>query len=44
MSRQFGGCGQVVKAVGCGPTIRRFKSGHSPLLELSLQSVYKKKI
>jgi hypothetical protein len=33
MLRQFGGCGQVVKAVGCGLTIRRFKSGHSPLLK-----------
>ena len=42
MSRQFGGCGQVVKAVGCGSTIRRFKSGHSPLLKLLLKSVYKK--
>jgi small subunit ribosomal protein S4 len=31
----------VVKAVGCGPTIRRFKSGHSPLLKLLLLSIYK---
>ena len=28
--RQYGGCGQVVKAVGCDSTIRRFNSGHSP--------------
>jgi small subunit ribosomal protein S4 len=31
----------VVKAVGCGPTIRRFKSGHSPLLKFLLLSIYK---
>jgi small subunit ribosomal protein S4 len=31
----------VVKAVGCGPTIRRFKSGHSPLLKLLLLSISK---
>jgi hypothetical protein len=32
----------VVKAVGCGSTIRRFKSGHSPLLKLFFLSVLKK--
>lgn len=26
----YGGCSQVVKAVGCDSTIRRFKSDHSP--------------
>lgn len=26
----YGGCSQVVKAVGCDSTIRRFNSGHSP--------------
>jgi small subunit ribosomal protein S4 len=46
LSRQYGGCGQVVKAVGCDSTIRRFNSGHSPLLkflsEVSIKfSIYK---
>jgi hypothetical protein len=44
MSRQFGGCGQVVKAVGCDSTIRRFKSGHSPLLKFLLLSTIKRTI
>jgi hypothetical protein len=31
----------VVKAVGCGSTIRRFKSGHSPLFKILLLSILK---
>jgi small subunit ribosomal protein S4 len=31
----------VVKAVGCGSTIRRFKSGHSPLFKLLNLSILK---
>jgi hypothetical protein len=42
MSRQFGDCSQVVKAVGCDSTIRRFNSGHSPLFKFSTLSIYKK--
>jgi hypothetical protein len=34
----------VVKAVGCDSTIRRFKSGHSPLLKFLILSIYKKLI
>jgi hypothetical protein len=33
----FGGeCGQVVKAVACGATMRGFESRHSPLLKSAL--------
>ena len=39
--RHYGGCSQVVKAVGCDSTIRRFKSGHSPLLKLFILRIFK---
>jgi hypothetical protein len=32
----------VVKAVGCGSTIRRFKSGHSPFFKFFYELQYKK--
>ena len=35
------GVAKLVKAVGCGSIIRRFKSGHSPLLEHKKSSVNK---
>lgn len=36
------GVAKLVKAMGCGPIIRRFKSGHSPLLKSIKSSVNKK--
>ena len=34
-----GGCRQVVKAVGCDSTIRRFNSGHPPDLIFNICSM-----